>query len=80
MDIDYIINDDTIEVIIRDSTGRKIGKMKVPINDKKRATWLYKTLKERYGFSPEVRDFPKKEFLFDEKKKNVDFWGFDEKI
>ena len=86
MNIDYLRTDDTIEVIVRDSTGRKIGKMKVPINDKKRATWLYRTLNERYGFEPEIKEFKqeKKEFLFDDKPKEekvkVDFWGFKEPI
>lgn len=49
---------DILEIILRDSSRRKIGSWVINVNDKKRARQVLKTLKLQYGidFSLDLKE------------------------
>lgn len=54
MSINYNREGDIIEIIVRDSTGRKIEEVKCNGNDRKRYGQILIMLKEKFGFKPEI--------------------------
>lgn len=52
--VGYTRTDDTIEITVKDSSQRKLESWEFNISDKNSGTKVMKTLKEAYGFSPEI--------------------------
>ena len=47
-------NGDVVEIVIKDSTMRKIGSWKFNTADKKLGERIMKDLEDKYGFRPEI--------------------------
>ena len=56
MGFTFFRNGSIIEFVVRDDSGAKIETQKCPIKDKKKATWIMRMLKEKYGFVPEIKN------------------------
>lgn len=52
--IEYSRNGDIIEVIIRDSSQRKIDSYKCNLKDKVKSGKIMRFLKDKYGFEPVI--------------------------
>ena len=70
MFLSYLSSGDIVEVIIKDSSGRKIDTRKCNGDDKVEYGKLLKYLLDKYGFSPEIT-FP--EQVNQMKKKDIDW-------
>jgi len=58
--IKYSKSQDILEVIIRDSTGRKICKYKANVNDRKRVAMIFQTMEAKHGI-----DIPREKEIFE---------------
>jgi hypothetical protein len=54
--IDYLRNDETIEVIVYDGTGRKIESFSCQRRNRKRYKQILDFLKDKYDFIPLIED------------------------
>lgn len=60
MKLKYSNSEDVLELIIRDSTGRKLCKYKSNVNDRKRIAMIFQTIESKHGIR-----IPKEKEIFD---------------
>ena len=70
--IDYSRTSEMVEIIVHDSTGRKIETHVCSVRDKKKYASILNYLKDKYGFEPSVdlKDVPQ----IKSKEDKLDWW------
>jgi len=76
MSIFYNKSGDFIEIIVRDSTLKKIGSWKFNTADRDLAAGIFKHLESKYGFVPTIKPSENVPVKKEESKPELDIWGF----